>query len=72
MYGPLYVVELPDSGGQVDQAAEEEPHCWRHLGKKELTNEREQFPLDSLVQYLDNQDLVSPVSCSSLSEEVLC
>eukprot|EP00731_Ephydatia_muelleri_P018527 Em0011g567a len=26
------VVELPDSGGQVDQVAEEEPLCWHHLG----------------------------------------
>ena len=26
------VVELPDSSGQVDQAAEEEPPCWHHLG----------------------------------------
>ena len=43
------VVELPDSGGQVDHAAEEEPRCWRHLGKGELTNEREQFPLGGLV-----------------------
>ena len=34
------VVELPDSGGQVDQAAEEEPPCSHHLGcKGELTNE---------------------------------
>ena len=41
-------VELPDSGRQVDQVAEEEPHCWRHLGKGELTNEQEQFPLDGL------------------------
>ncbi|KAL5509668.1 hypothetical protein EMCRGX_G005071 [Ephydatia muelleri] len=43
------VVELPDSGGQVNQVAEEEPHCWCHLGKGELTNEREQFPLGGLV-----------------------
>ena len=26
------VVELPDSGGQVNQVAEEELHCWCHLG----------------------------------------
>eukprot|EP00731_Ephydatia_muelleri_P038296 Em0709g1a len=43
------VVELPDSGGQVNQVAEEEPRCWCHLGKGELTNEREQFPLGCLV-----------------------
>ena len=43
------VVELPDSGGQVNQVAEEEPHCWCQLGKGELTNEREQFPLGGLV-----------------------
>ena len=42
------VVEHPDIGGQVDQEAEEEPPCWRHLSKK-LTDEREQFPLDGLV-----------------------
>ena len=29
------VMELPDSGGQVDQAAEEEPPCMHHLGCKE-------------------------------------
>ena len=26
------VVELPDSGGQVNQVAEEEPPCSHHLG----------------------------------------
>ena len=45
----LRLMLIPDSGRQVDQVAEEEPHCWRHLGKGELTNEREQFPLDGLV-----------------------
>ena len=63
------VVELPDSGGQIDQAVEEEPPCWHHLGcKGELADEQEQFPLGGLV--LENTKtwlaLSAPPACQGV------
>ena len=44
------MVELSDCGGEIDQAAEEEPPCCHHLScKGELVDEREQLPLGSCM-----------------------
>ena len=44
------MMELSACGEEVNQVAEEEPSCWHHLGcKGELTNEREQLPLDGFI-----------------------